>query len=287
MTKDKFVERIQKSRVSHLTQEIASRIRPSIRLHTQPVALGDLELGATRMGGVPDLPPDVEWPQGGNAPLAFIAQVRLNDIRSLDRDSLLPPAGWLCFFYDSVDQPWGYDPTHRDGWRMLYFDVPADSLRRATVPELPKDSVFDPCSVAAEAEDTFPDSSALITEGVFEHMSEDFNAYFDFFNEYTAGRRACRHRLLGNPDAIQGEMRLSCQFASNGLYCGNPSVFDDPRAEALATGADDWILLLQVDSDEDGPGWMWGDCGRLFCWIRKQDLAQRGFGHVWVVLHCY
>lgn len=31
---------------------------------------------------------------------------------------------------------------------------------------------------------------------------------------------------------------------------------------------------------------MWGDVGRLYYWIRREDLAQRRFDKVWLVLQC-
>jgi uncharacterized protein YwqG len=32
---------------------------------------------------------------------------------------------------------------------------------------------------------------------------------------------------------------------------------------------------------------MWGDAGRLYFWIRKQDLAEQSFDAVWAILQCY
>jgi uncharacterized protein YwqG len=287
VAKQKLLEEVRRSPAAHLVDLVAPRIKPSIRLRTNPVRLDAVDLGGTRIGGVPDLPAAIGWPQRGDQPLGFIAQVRLSDVRELDPDTLLPPAGWLCFFYDVANRPAGYDPAHGDGWKVLYFDAPADSLRRLSAPPSLEDVAFTPCAVTPEAEDTLPCSSALITEGALEPMSDDFNAYFDFIEEYHRDQAGPLHRLLGNPDAIQGEMRFACQFASNGLNFGHPSVLEDPRAEALAAGVEDWVLLLQLDSDEDGPGWMWGDCGRLFWWIRRQNLANRDFSHAWVVSQCY
>jgi uncharacterized protein YwqG len=31
---------------------------------------------------------------------------------------------------------------------------------------------------------------------------------------------------------------------------------------------------------------MWGDLGRLYYWIRLQDLARADFSGVWMVLQC-
>lgn len=55
----------------------------------------------------------------------------------------------------------------------------------------------------------------------------------------------------------------------------------------MEKGAEDWQLLLQIDSDEENLGAMWGDCGRVYFWIRQQDLQKRDFSNVWLVLQCY
>jgi uncharacterized protein YwqG len=81
-------------------------------------------------------------------------------------------------------------------------------------------------------------------------------------------------------------MRLECQLASHGLYCDNPSGYENPRVKLLEAGASDWRLLLQVDTDEQGPGWMWGDCGRVYYWMRAEDIRQQAWDTAWLVLQC-
>jgi uncharacterized protein YwqG len=54
---------------------------------------------------------------------------------------------------------------------------------------------------------------------------------------------------------------------------------------ALENGRSDWLLLFQLDSD-DAAKMMWGDAGRLYFWITKQDLARRDFSNVWMILQC-
>jgi uncharacterized protein YwqG len=68
---------------------------------------------------------------------------------------------------------------------------------------------------------------------------------------------------------------------------GNSSGYNDPRRPELEKGAADWQLLLQIDSDEKNLGVMWGDVGRVYFWIRRQDLGKRDFGNVWLILQCY
>ena len=59
-----------------------------------------------------------------------------------------------------------------------------------------------------------------------------------------------------------------------------------PGETDLEKGITDWQLLLQIDSD-DSLGTMWGDAGRIYFWIREQDLKNRDFAKVLLVLQCY
>jgi uncharacterized protein YwqG len=109
---------------------------------------------------------------------------------------------------------------------------------------------------------------------------------FDALREAEYGHGP-KHQIGGYPDPVQGaEMDQECQLASNGLSVGNSSGYDDPRAEALRAGASDWRLLLQLDSDDDLKV-MWGDCGRIYFWVREQDARKRDFSGAWLVLQCH
>ena len=81
-------------------------------------------------------------------------------------------------------------------------------------------------------------------------------------------------------------MELECQLASNGVYCGNSEGYQSRQAKVLEQGAADWRLLLQIDTDEEGPGWMWGDVGRLYFWLTRQDLTSLRFDNVWLIFQC-
>ncbi len=104
-------------------------------------------------------------------------------------------------------------------------------------------------------------------------------------SEVYGGEDEITHRLLGHPDPIQGEMQLECQVVSHGLYCGDHTGYEAPKAAELKARAINWHLLLQVDS-EQAAGMMWGDVGRLYYWIRSEDLKAGNFDNVWLVLQC-
>jgi Uncharacterized protein conserved in bacteria len=90
-------------------------LRYSIRMHSALASDEDLALGATKIGGQPDLPPDTLWPEWRGAPLNFLAQIRLADVAAYDPDGELPHEGMLSFFFDYTN--WG--KPGRDGQGSL------------------------------------------------------------------------------------------------------------------------------------------------------------------------
>ncbi len=97
-------------------------------------------------------------------------------------------------------------------------------------------------------------------------------------------------KLLGWPDTIQGNMTVECELVSKGYYLGgdkNPPP-QEARQKAQLTSFDNWQLLFQLDTvAQDNFELMFGDCGRIYFFIRKEDLKARRFDDVWLVLQCY
>jgi len=283
------------------------RLADSIRVRAHRTELDQLPLGSSRMGGMPDLPPGFKWPdwqplppidlRTGKRPkgrlparpLHFVAQLNLADIAHLSPARVLPSAGWLCFFYDIETMPWGFDPADRGGWRVCYVDTPVQALVRTSRPDDDGAYPTEPCRLEFSEEISLPGEADRTPDEPLEKALERGEAVDDLMDKLYGQSMSTEglHRILGRAQDIQSPMELECQLASNGLYCGNSSGYEDPRAKSLAEGAADWRLLFQIDTDEDNPGWMWGDCGRIFYWIREQDLLDRDFDATWLILQCY
>jgi hypothetical protein len=86
--------------------------------------LDNLPMGASRFGGVPDLPPDLAWPVFRGRKLPFLAQI---DLSALPK-SVLPPDGWLFAFGLCHDD---HNPTPI---RLLHYRGPRAELVRAPRP---------------------------------------------------------------------------------------------------------------------------------------------------------
>ncbi|MEM9420450.1 MAG: DUF1963 domain-containing protein [Planctomycetota bacterium] len=91
--------------------------------------LKSLPLGASRIGGVPDLPRGTRWPTFRGKKLPFIAQFDIKDIPSGSR-GLLRGSGQLLFFaLISNDVKSRIIPI-----KVLCFDEPIDNLKRHDAP---------------------------------------------------------------------------------------------------------------------------------------------------------
>lgn len=292
---DSLRDRLAEYDLSDLYGRAAATREPCVPFTSSEPA--PVSVGASKLGGLPDLPPGTPWPRRGERPLMFLAQFNLADLPKPDSNPGLPVSGLLSFWYDTADEPWGYDPKHRGSFQVLYTDTPTQQLRRTDLPEFVRGDldhdphwdwkVFSECPIHTvepfdynldrlkeelyDAGDAGDDESRDLAERLDDMLSEQTGL----------------HRLLGWADTVQGEMTRECQLVSNGIDLGGHVPIDKARAEQLATGAPDWTLLLQLDTDEEGPGWMWGDCGRLYFWIRKQDLARADFSSIWGVLQSY
>lgn len=273
---------------------ILNRLSPTIsRYQLSSVAFWTQEphLAASnnrsRIGGKPLTPAGFRWPACTRRSLDFLLQLELSVLAPLALPGALPSAGLLTFFYDLDNQPWGYDPKELDGSRVVLitdsdvsptagpdseFVLPMRALDFGHAKTLP--------SFGSRAYDRLKEEAAL------SHAEEDtYFEYLEKFERQFYPVPSGLHRLFGHSSNIQGDMQLEAQLVTNGLYCGDPSGYHDPRAAELERGADDWILLLQLDSD-DAAGLMWGDLGMLYFWIRRVDLEHRRFERVWMTLQC-
>jgi uncharacterized protein YwqG len=245
-------------------------------------------VGESKIGGMPDITQNFEWPQWKRQPLAFICQVNLSELDKMECAKMLPREGMLYFFYDADGQPWGYDPKDRGAWRVAYYKGSLKALRRRTPPEtLSDNSRFQSCKVEKNEILTLPAvNSGKITNVNVDLEQSERDAYYDFFEVcHEQETSSSKHQLLGHPDQLQGDMQLQSQLVSHGLYCGNASGYQNPQAKVFANHASEWQLLLQIDSD-DNSGMMWGDSGHIYYWIKKSDLQRKVFDNMWVILQC-
>lgn len=258
---------------------------------------GKVELGSSKVGGKPHLPKEFEWYryEGMNydgvtarRPLSFLAQINLAEIADLDIDGVLPSRGMLYFFYELETMAWGFDPKDRGCARVLYYEGgPAGLIETEPPGDLKADYLLPEIPISFKNRDEVPD---------YEEFREQFGEGIDW-DTYEEERtlRGCKAseepekvtKLLGYANLIQGSMLLECEMADSGIYCGHPQELPPEEWDRLRENSRDWRLLFQMGTVErDGFELMFGDCGCIYFYIRGEDLAQRRFDRIWMVLQC-
>jgi uncharacterized protein YwqG len=285
-TKDEIMELINEADLSRISNKIEYLIMDSIQIITNPDEDENIKKGASKIGGLPDLPQNIEWPKSGKTPLAFLTQINLKEISEYNKDGLLPDKGILYFFYDAENQPWGHKPSNKSKWKVIYYNNDNSNLSRRNEPEnLHLYNVFNPCRLEFKKDITFPDFESVYLDLLNLSKDDEKNIY-SFFHKLVSDeeKSEIRHRFLGFPDTIEGDMMIVCQMVSNGIDFDNLQNYNNSEIETLKKGANDWQLLLQLDSDDINIGVSWGNFGRLYFWIKKDDLKNKNFDNVWVIL---
>jgi hypothetical protein len=276
--------------------------RPAIEIFSEEVALGDVPLGGSRLGGHPDLPPDLDWPCEGDQPLSFLAQLDLAEVRASAGDAAgcLPDRGWLAFFFLLEGD---CREAGRGGARVLSFDVPRDTLVRHAPPErrrppagLPSVGTLPSRSPSFHVRrHAFPQLDSpfytLLTGRPFEREAEwravetEAVETYAFLAPYAhdgfpPDARDARDRLLGYADVCQSDPYQACAMRAESI----PN--DRWYARTTRERAAESMLLFQADSSS-GAGVSYGDAGIVHFLVRPEDLAARRFDRVEGELQCH
>ncbi len=254
----------------------------------------ELPVGTSKFGGKPYLPKDFVWPYyeeadfegiNKNRPLSFIAQINLEEIAGYDKDNQLPHSGMLYFFYELCTMKWGFDPKDEGCARVFFVDTDRD-LQTAAFPEdMEEYCILPEFKMQFSGKTDLPyyeEISEYVTDLEWDQYDEESALYgYEMPEEGIS-------KLLGYADIIQNSMLLECEEVCNGIYCGGiPTITEEQKKEMLERSRE-WILLFQISTlEKEGYELMFGDCGSIYFYIRKQDLQERNFENVWMILQCF
>lgn len=283
---EKLKKQIAEHGLEQFAQSMVAQAKPAIAFVSSTKSASALALAQSKIGGRPDVPANFVWPTKEAKLLSFVAQINLGQLPRIEGINL-PNSGLLSFFYNN--EVWGFDPKDKGGFQVCYFENELSELKECQPPAAKIEKKFfgmisksvsvdeyDCCALEPELILTLPNELKNI-----ELSEEDTEKYCELL-EAIGGH----HRLLGYSEPVQNEMELECELVTNGLYCGDASGYKDPRASELEKTSHHWQLLLQIDSD-DNANMMWGDVGRLYFWIKDEDLAARRFNNCWMISQCY
>lgn len=256
-----------------------------------------LPKGTSKIGGKPDLPKDFQWFYYNgedykkiveNRPLSFLMQINCEEVHKYDKESLLPEKGMLYFFYELFTMTWGFSPQDRGSAKVFYYDGEIEDLVPADFPEdMEEDCIIPESKINFESMNDYPIDFLDYYDP--DDSDEEMDRKEKELDEL--GYKADTTKLLGHPELIQGEYWEECEgVAGKNIYYGSAPIKygSDEVKKSIKENAKDWILLMQVSELEIGDyGLYFGDSGKIYFNIRKEDLKNKNFDDVWLILQCY
>ena len=285
MTRKELKELMRQHKASKIWNMIEPKLKPAVYLNLKNAEEGNIAIGQSKVGGLPDLPKEIEWFEYKGEPMSFLAQINLKELADFDLNNSLPKEGILYFFYDATQQAQGLSPEDEGASKVFFYKGDMVGLRRCEKPKnLDPDAFFDVCTIDYLYKINMPNYESDLLYDV--DLDDD---EFQFYTEVDAliNEEEYLNKILGHADIIQSGMELECELVRNGLYCGDATGLKSPKAKALKRHIDAWHLLLQLDSNDETANMLWGQAGRLFFWIREEDLKQQNFEKAWAILQSY
>mgnify|MGYP002854297007 CR=1 FL=1 len=276
----------EETEIEQIVRCLTSYLPPVECIRLRPQAAENLSLFDSKLGGVPYLPKDAEYPMGkgkyAGKPLRLLAQLNLDTLPPI---ADLPTQGMLQFFCssDQEDGMYGLDfdegsAIKQDGFRVIYYsNIITDEKQLTPANEMPQ----------IEGEETFPltENYLLKAEKRIETASVSDYRFEPSIIKAIKDATGKEITSLSDLDAEHKDIIRKAFYFGKGTKIGGYPFFtqDDPRYnEAYSNHT---FCLLQIDSEATGI--MWGDMGVGNFFIEPERLKKLDFSNVMYNWDCY
>jgi uncharacterized protein (TIGR02996 family) len=239
----RLLERVAAERVPKLKERVLRLARPALRMKKGPADERKIAVGASKIGGLPDLPPRFPWPPGGDCHAiynddtggtdrlaGFLAQVNFAEIAGTQAARDLPETGVLSFFcFQDIEN----DNPDAIGAKALFFPDPVSLVRTSPPRDLTEGN-----TVMAAQRLTFEETLDL-PEAYGGPWSKDLTPDPDSDADYRA--------VLDHFRTLNFENVLGYARATSG---GDPTPSRQSRHLILLENAAECRLHIQISQDD-------------------------------------
>mgnify|MGYP001799662056 CR=1 FL=1 len=282
MNTEPLISLIRKYGLSQHQAQILSSVEPAIYMGLEQAGTGDV--GQSRIGGTPDLPPSMGWPrsQYGGEYLCFILQINFAQLPRFT-DSPFPSQGMLYLFVgegeDSAEQillwqgddslqpdslqPDSVQPLEQPSWEEMatdwYEGLVPHTLSFDLLPDIPRWATDDFYALCNNFD---------ISEEPLDDMARELS------RNYVG-------KLLGHVAGIGHDPRSAAYVVRE----VNPQwLYDYEKRKTLdMRNAQRWCNLLSVNSSKAVDLWF-GDAGYLQVLVHESDLPGMNLSRAYINL---
>jgi uncharacterized protein YwqG len=249
--------------LNRVSSQLAPLVTPCFRTLRTPRLDDDIPIGASKVGGYPDLPEGVAWPDDGRRPISFVAQVRLSEFKDPFPGCPLPADGLLSVFCNADVA----GKQNGNSIRVIYTAAGTQDLSRCRPQQPhPGDQTYVPAQLEFFEAVSMPSPYSPLLEEL-NLDDQEMETYSHFHSGLLGSVEDPFHQILGYGTETSEEDCL-------------------PGSECLPNenSRDGWLLLLQLGADpETQLGWPNGSL--LDLWVRGSALESRQFPEPVIVLH--
>lgn len=224
----------------------------------------DLALEESKFGHYPCMPLNFEYPKDSEGRFMYpLAQINCSQIPHLEG---YPQSGYLQFYISGFDDVYGLDfdnQQNQTNFRVLYFE-------ENEVEQFKVDFSFLDKVMQSDMLPVHKPHGLEFTKSIEYVGLQDVH--------YDKVPTNLHNFSLSYPELEDDLMDMAYDtFSNNGHKMGGYAYFTQEDPRKYKDEFKDYILLFQLDSDDDI---MWGDVGVANFFIHPDDLAKRDFGKV-------
>lgn len=262
------------SRIEEMRQKLEGLKRNGIGLVAdRSLSRNSRPVGVSKYGGQPDVPDGFEWPRDNlGRPLSLLLQIDCAMLAAYDTEHLFPTTGRLYFFYELAEMEWDNEEQTA---QVFYSDAPTATLHPADYPEdLEADCRITEHILRLSAYDSIPGGDDLLYMGYIKNF-EETDVYSD------AETRMHLTPLSPVGEAGEGTGEVVGTMSGYAATIQNSMLSDTPENDVLL------LQLFSIYDEEDFTPLMFGDCGTIYFYITREELARRDFSHIRFEMQCY
>ena len=271
---------------------IKCEARNTIVFDVSPNEGQPLAPGASKLGGVPDLPPDFEWYQTDGPTwegktneryYAFYAQINLCDAREYDTEKLLPEEGILYFFFDYDGVYYGEVAEKLSMAKVFYYDGPFEKLKPSIPSNYPQHYKLTEMPLSFKSEVNYPQYEDLAITKTWKAKYANRKAYKKVLREIGYTLPDTASKLLGYSGWAHYSVEMGSYCAANG-YKYLEAIQNEKKMKAAIQGRDDYLLLFQLDTatiEKTGTDMQFADMGKIYFCISRNALKIKDFTRIY------
>jgi len=264
-------------------KQLIKMIRPTVGIRTKSSGDKNLKVGASKIGGKPDLPKNFEWPKEDGKPMLFCAQYNLAELTKFDKENKLPKKGFFYVFL-SLDQDWKEFNGVNQPYKFIFSET--ENIIRSEFPnDFEENQTFKTALIEYFEFYTLPDDENYKLFELEKKYNNDL--YFLFYQpteEYIAEElyqdSDNLHQILGYDRSIQSSVVYEFASKELGLYLAESSEHKK-RWNGILELSKTFELLLQLDCDDSNTDLSkYGGSGTYYFGLSRTDLENKNFNDI-------